>query len=79
MNNNKSFEDAMERLEEIVNLLENGELSLEESLKIFEEGMSLVKFCTTKLEEAEKKVSILIQENDGYVQVPFKDIDQKDE
>ena len=67
------FEDAMKRLEEIVQSLETGELSLEDSIKAFEEGMKLAKFCSKKLEEAEKKVSILIKENSGrYVQAPFK-------
>jgi len=70
----KSFEDAMKRLEEIVQMLENGDLTLEESLEIFEEGMNLIRFCTNKLEEAEKRVTILVQESEGeYIQVPFKD------
>lgn len=71
MNEERSFEAAMQRLEQIVQMLENGNLPLEESLKIFEEGMRLVKYCAAKLEEAERKVSILIQESGGYVQVPF--------
>ncbi len=66
------FEDAMARLEEIVQSLEGGELSLEESIKAFEEGMKLARFCSKKLDEAEKKVSILIKEDNGkYVQRPF--------
>jgi len=70
----KKFEDAMKRLEEIVQMLENGDLTLEESLEIFEEGMNLIRFCTNKLEEAEKRVTILVQESEGeYIQVPFKD------
>jgi exodeoxyribonuclease VII small subunit len=69
----KRFEDAMERLEKIVQSLEGGELPLEEALKVFEEGMKLARFCSHKLEEAEKKVSLLIQENDGTpVEVPFQ-------
>ncbi len=80
MNKKKSFEDAMKRLEEIVQMLENGNLPLEESLKVFEEGMSLIRFCTNKLEEAEKKVTILIQESGGgYTQLPFGDEEKKDE
>ncbi len=67
------FEDAMARLEEIVQSLESGELSLEDSIKAFEEGMKLAKFCSKKLEEAEKKVSILIKEDSGkYVQKPLE-------
>ncbi|MBW1903371.1 MAG: exodeoxyribonuclease VII small subunit, partial [Deltaproteobacteria bacterium] len=61
----KKFEDAMKRLEEIVQNLETGELSLDDSLKNFEEGMKLVKFSTGKLEEAEKKVTHLIMDNEG--------------
>ena len=49
----KKFEEAMKRLENIVESLERGDLSLEESLKIFEEGMKLLHFCSKKLEEAE--------------------------
>ncbi len=74
MNEEKDFESAMKRLEQIVQMLENGNLPLEESLKVFEEGMKLVKFCSSKLEEAERKVSILVQESDGeYVQMPFSE------
>ena len=68
----KKFEDAMARLEEIVQSLESGNLSLEESIKAFEEGMKLAKFCSQKLEEAEKKVTMLMKESEGrYVQAPF--------
>ena len=58
----RNFEDAMQRLEEITQGLEKGDLSLEDSIEIFEEGMQLAKFCTRKLEEAEKKVTKLIKE-----------------
>ena len=69
----KTFENAMRRLEEIVQSLEGGELSLEETLKVFEEGMKLVKLCSRKLEEAEKKVTLLVQESGGKTtQVPFE-------
>ena len=68
----KKFEEAMERLEQIVETLESGDLPLDESLKIFEEGMGLVNFCTKKLEEAEQKVTILIKESEGkWAQQPF--------
>ena len=55
------FEQAMKRLEEIVEELEQGDLPLERSLKIFEEGIRLSRFCAAKLEEAEKKVEILLE------------------
>ena len=68
----KKFEDAMERLEEIIKDLEQGELPLEDSLKAFEEGMQLLKFCSNKLEEAEKKVTMLVQEGEEeHTQIPF--------
>ena len=72
----EKFEEAMKRLEEIVRSLEEGQLPLEDALAVFEEGMKLVNFCSTKLEEAEKKVTLLIQESGGeYAQVPF-DVDE---
>ena len=68
----KKFEEAMERLERIVETLESGDLPLDESLKIFEEGMGLVNFCTKKLEEVEQKVTILIKESEEkWTQQPF--------
>ena len=69
----KKFEKSMQRLEEIVLSLEGGELPLEDSLKVFEEGMKLVKFCSDKLDEAEQKVTLLLKESGGkQTQVPFK-------
>ena len=61
----KSFETALRRLEEIVETLESGELSLEESIKIFEEGVGLTRTCSRQLEEAEQKVSTLLAESKG--------------
>ena len=73
----KRFEDALKQLEEIVRDLETGDLSLEDSLKNFERGMKLIKFCSEKLEEVEQKVNILVKESDGkYSTQPF---DIKDE
>ncbi len=59
------FEHAMARLEAIVSELEKGDLPLDESLKIFEEGIRLSKTCLKMLDEAERKVEILVQEKDG--------------
>ena len=59
------FEDALNKLEKIVSKLEDGEIPLEESLKLFEEGIRLSRFCTQKLEEAEKKVEILLKNKGG--------------
>ena len=75
----KKFEEAMEKLEKIVESLESGDLSLEDSIKAFEEGMKLAKFCSEKLEEAEKKVTMLVEENGGkYIQTSFKIEDESD-
>ena len=68
----KNFEEALARLEAIVQKLESGDLTLEESLKSFEEGTKLANFCNKKLEEAEQKVSVLMKESDGaYGERPF--------
>ena len=59
------FETALNKLEEVVKKLEGGELSLEDSLKAFEEGVKQAAFCTGKLNEAEKRVEILLKQKDG--------------
>jgi exodeoxyribonuclease VII small subunit len=56
----RSYEEGMSRLEEIVQRLENGNLSLEESLALFEEGIGLARYCTGKLDAAESKLEILL-------------------
>lgn len=63
-NEELSFENAMVRLEEIVRQLERGSVPLEESLRIFEEGVSLVKLCTGKLDKCEQKISMLVKKAD---------------
>jgi exodeoxyribonuclease VII small subunit len=59
------FEDALKRLEEIVGRLEKGELALEESLALYEEGIKLSRLCHTKLEEAEAKIELLMKDAKG--------------
>ncbi|MGD0627549.1 MAG: exodeoxyribonuclease VII small subunit [Thermodesulfobacteriota bacterium] len=61
----QKFEEAFQKLESIVKKLEDGKLSLEESLKAFEEGVRLSRFCSKKLDEAEKKVEILLKDSNG--------------
>jgi len=63
----KSFEQSMESLENIVTDLEKGNLNLDESVKKFEEGMKIAKQCNNILEKAEKKITILL-ENDGKIE-----------
>jgi len=69
-----TFEDAMKRLDDIVRELEGGTLGLDEALRTFQEGIKLSKFCAKKLDEAERKVSILLQDDSGTVRSePFQD------
>jgi len=63
------FEDALSKLESIVEKLENGDLSLEESLAAFEEGIRLSRICSKRLNEAERKIEILTKGEDGQLQV----------
>jgi exodeoxyribonuclease VII small subunit len=68
----KSFEQSLKQLEQIVEDLESGDLPLEKTFKLFEDGVKLSKECSTKLDETEKKISILLEANDGnYVERPF--------
>jgi len=68
------FESAMKRLEEIVSKMESGELSLDDSMKLFEEGIKLSRTLNKKLEEAEKRVEILLKDEAGGLKaVPFED------
>ncbi len=57
-----TYENAIKRLEEIVALLEKNEVTLDESMKLFEEGTKLTAFCTQKLKEAEQKITELTKE-----------------
>jgi exodeoxyribonuclease VII small subunit len=61
----EKFESALKKLEEVVKKLEGGELSLEDSLKVFEEGVKQAAFCAGKLNEAEKRVELLLKQKDG--------------
>ena len=71
------FEDALGRLEAVVDRLESGELPLEESLRLFEEGVHLTKVCTNRLEEAERRITILLKNERGERQeAPFEEGDR---
>jgi exodeoxyribonuclease VII small subunit len=67
------FEHALKELEELVGRMEQGDLSLEESLKTFERGIELTRACQQALKEAEQKVEILISKGDQTRAVPFQD------
>ncbi len=70
----KKFEAALARLEEIVKELETGDLPLEQSLKLFEEGIKLSRLCNRRLEEAERRVEILLKSKTGTVTAqPFEE------
>jgi exodeoxyribonuclease VII small subunit len=61
-----NFEKSLERLEEIVEQLEGGEVKLEDAIKIFEEGVDLFKQCAARLNEAEKKIKKLVKTEEGF-------------
>ena len=68
----QTFEKAMEKLEKIVQELESSDLPLEKAIKKFEEGVQLSKFCSEKLNETEKKITILLKDQNGQVfEKPF--------
>jgi exodeoxyribonuclease VII small subunit len=72
---NKKFETALEELEQVVEQLETGELSLEDSLEALEKGVGLVKFCGQKLDEVEKKVELLVKDKEGKLHLKaFEDL-----
>lgn len=72
-----SFEKALERLESIVDEMESGQLSLDNALKKFEEGVKLSQLCTQKLNETEKRITLLMEQSDGTVtEKPFGSQDQ---
>lgn len=63
-----TFEKALARLDEIVRMMESGDAMLDKSLALFEEGVGLVKYCQTALDEAEQRVKLLQKGEDGKVQ-----------
>lgn len=68
----QTFEKALEQLEKIVQEMEDGELTLENALKKFEEGVKLSQFCSQKLDETERKITLLTQKPGGTLQeTPF--------
>ena len=71
MNEDINFEDAMQRLEEIANELEKGDLTLDESVKKFEDGISLSKKCNEFLDNAEKKITMLINNGEEIKEENF--------
>lgn len=73
MSNNLSFEESIEKLEDIANKLESGELDLDSSLKIFEEGIKISNNCSKMLEKAEKKITILLEDGEKITEENFEE------
>ncbi len=68
----KTFEQAIKQLEQIIQELESGDLPLEKAISKFEEGIQLSKYCSKKLDETEKRITVLIQDEEGeIVEKPF--------
>ncbi|MBM4313366.1 MAG: exodeoxyribonuclease VII small subunit [Deltaproteobacteria bacterium] len=67
----EKFEEALEKLETIVRRMEAGEMTMEESLKAFEEGIKLARFCTKKLDEADRRVDLLLRQEGEMTTKPF--------
>lgn len=65
----QTYEAALEDIERIVEQLESGELSLEDSLAVFEKGVGLTKYCYQKLDEVEKKIELLVKDKDGRLRL----------
>jgi len=63
------FEEAIADLEQVIEQLESGDLSLEDSLAAFEKGVGLVRYCNQRLSEVEKKVELLVKDKDGHLQL----------
>lgn len=76
----KTFEESMNQLEQTIGELESGDLPLEKALKKFEEGVKLSRQCSAKLDETERKITILLKNQDGeYSEKPFlSDSDSND-
>ena len=69
----QTYEESMKELEQVVKDLESGDLTLDESIKKFENGMKLSKYCSSLLEDAEKKISVLIEKENGeFIEEKFE-------
>ena len=73
MDKNMNFEEAVNKLEEIVRALEDGNTPLDRALKLYENGIALVRFCNEKLDSAEQKINMLVSGADGQItKTPFE-------
>lgn len=68
-----NFEMSMEKLQEVVNKLEKGDLTIDESIDAFKEGIELSRLCTKKLDDVEREITVLIESADGSIkEEPFE-------
>lgn len=75
----KSFEASIERLEKIVAEMEGGELSLDDMIARFEEGQALIKVCSARLNEVERKIEVLVKKDDGALETePLEQAEEHD-
>ena len=72
----KNYKSALKRLEEITEMLESGENSLEESIKLYTEGLEIAKFCNSRLTDAEKKIKIITEQNNNLTEEEFEEDDE---
>ncbi|MCC5909935.1 MAG: exodeoxyribonuclease VII small subunit [Clostridiaceae bacterium] len=70
-----SYEISFKRLEEIISNLEDHELTLDDSLKLFQEGIELYRFCNSKLNEAEEKIMMIVEENHKMKEISYEDLE----
>ncbi|MCB2202038.1 exodeoxyribonuclease VII small subunit [bacterium] len=75
----KDYESAIERLEEITESLEGGDATLEEAINLYTEGLDIARFCSDKLEEAEKKIKLITEKNGLMVEEDFGESDEDEE
>ena len=77
--NEPTFKEAIEELEKITDSLESGELELEQSIALFERGVSLIKYCQDKLDSAQAKVELLVDSLEGEIEsVPLEEESDRD-
>ncbi len=67
-----TYEEAIQRLEEVVKQLESGDVPLQKSMELFEEGVALAKFCSKQLDDAEAKVQLLLEKNGEHLREAFE-------
>ena len=74
-----TFEESLKRLETIVSEMENSQLDIDKAMKLFEEGISLVKECSSKLNETKKRIEILVEKNGKIEKENFTEMNENNE